>query len=240
VAYDNPFILRKNAKPGFIVSPRQKKYEKQFVRQQVDGRYSLKEAAELIAKAAKTRTENVLIDLTRDVLAKSLAVFEPGSQARYHPKKVRGDYEEAYWDDLNAWLVSNEPRIKFEFQDPNKPSRTDRTATDKPEVIGDTTTIQESGTGNNAERWKLEAVKLGKAYLAAWRNQSYEPTKQDAALYVEGEFSTHGIYGDRNEVLDAAYIERHALKGITGHPPGFKSKKPKVPEGMRGKLPKPR
>ena len=87
-------------------------------------------------------------------------------------------------------------------------------------------------------KWKTEAVALAMIYIKAWRDAGYEPTKKDAALYVEGELSTSGIYGERKEVLDAAYIERWALEGITGRSPGAKSKKPKVPEGSRGKLPK--
>lgn len=88
-----------------------------------------------------------------------------------------------------------------------------------------------------AKAWATKAIDLAKIYIDAWRNAGYSPTKQDAALYVEGVFSTDGIYGDRKQVLDSAYIERHALKGITGKKPGAKSKNPKVPDGLRGKLP---
>ncbi len=88
-----------------------------------------------------------------------------------------------------------------------------------------------------AKAWTTKAIDLAKVYIDAWRDAGHSPTKQDAALYVEGVFSTDGIYGDRKQVLDSAYIERHALKGITGKKPGAKSKNPKVPDGLRGKLP---
>ena len=95
-----------------------------------------------------------------------------------------------------------------------------------------------SGAPESAEPpWKTEAVMLGNKYIKAWRDEGYEPTGADAALYIEGEFSTLGIYGKHKEVLDAAYIYRHALTGITGNKPGHKSKKPKIPEGKRGHLP---
>jgi hypothetical protein len=95
-----------------------------------------------------------------------------------------------------------------------------------------------SGAPESAEPpWKTEAVILGNKYIKAWRDEGYEPTGADAALYIEGEFFTLGIYGKHKEVLDAAYIARHALTGITGNKPGHKSKKPKVPDGKRSKLP---
>lgn len=95
----------------------------------------------------------------------------------------------------------------------------------------------DAGTVNSKHPWAPEAVRLASEYITAWREEGYEPTKQDAALYIEGGFSTRSIYGTRGKVLDAAYIERWGLAGITGRSSGFKSKKPKVPEGSRGKLP---
>lgn len=87
------------------------------------------------------------------------------------------------------------------------------------------------------DEWTNKARNFAQTYIDEWRKAGFSPTKQDAALYVEGVFSTDGIYGDRGQVLDAAYIERHSLTGITGNKPGSKSKKPKVPDGQRGKLP---
>jgi hypothetical protein len=88
-----------------------------------------------------------------------------------------------------------------------------------------------------APPWKERAVCLANEYLSAWRNEGYEPTGEDAALYVEGKFSTLGILGVRGEFLDWATIKREALTGITRRKPGAKSKKPKVPKGQRGNLP---
>lgn len=93
------------------------------------------------------------------------------------------------------------------------------------------------GNPKLTKTWVEEARKVASEYICAWLKEGYAPTKSDAALYVEGVFSTKGIYGDREETLDRAYIERHGLKGITGNKPGQKSKSPKVPDGMRGKLP---
>lgn len=86
--------------------------------------------------------------------------------------------------------------------------------------------------------WIQKAYEVAKHYIGEWRKAGYEPTKQDAALHVEAVFSTEGIYGSNEKVLDRAYIERHALRGITGKRPGHKSKKPKIPSEMREYLPK--
>jgi hypothetical protein len=86
--------------------------------------------------------------------------------------------------------------------------------------------------------WKQEAVKLANEYISAWRTKGYEATGEDAALYVEGVFSTREIYGKRGKFLDRATIKREALKGITGRKPGAKTKLSKVPTGQRENLPK--
>lgn len=88
------------------------------------------------------------------------------------------------------------------------------------------------------EPWIGNARRMANQYIDAWRNAGYEPTRKDAALYIEGEFSTQNMVGSRGTWLSSTYIERHALKGITGRPPGSKIKGKKIPEGERGNLPK--
>ncbi|MBL8420705.1 MAG: hypothetical protein JNK92_08720 [Dechloromonas sp.] len=88
------------------------------------------------------------------------------------------------------------------------------------------------------QRFLREKInELAKIYLQEWRDAEFEPTKQDVALYLEGELSSQGLTGTRGKFLDQRYIERHYLTGITGRPPGYKLKKPKIPDGQRGGLP---
>ena len=87
------------------------------------------------------------------------------------------------------------------------------------------------------QAWVKTAKDMGKVYVEQWRADGKEPTVADVASYLEGEFSTRGIYGARGKVLDSGYITRSALTGITGRAKGYKSKKPKVPSGRRERLP---
>ena len=80
-------------------------------------------------------------------------------------------------------------------------------------------------------------IELASIYLQQWRAAEFEPTKQDVALYLEGELSSQGLTGTRGKFLDRGYIERHYLTGITGRSPGYKLKKPRIPNGQRGELP---
>ncbi|MEI8363777.1 MAG: hypothetical protein WCG35_11255 [Betaproteobacteria bacterium] len=89
----------------------------------------------------------------------------------------------------------------------------------------------------NKQMWLDEARKLAENYIKKWRLNGYEPTAEDAALYVEGEFSTRGIYNTRGKAIERNAIRKEALIGVTGHKKGFKSKKLKVPANKRGKLP---
>lgn len=82
------------------------------------GRYRLEEAADALDQHTGTSAKDWLGKLEKAVLEDHLLVYRPGEQARYRPKAVRAYYDEAYWDDLNAWLKANEPRVKFQFAEP--------------------------------------------------------------------------------------------------------------------------
>ncbi|WP_143136807.1 hypothetical protein [Burkholderia ubonensis] len=82
------------------------------------GRCTLQEAADALEQHTGTAAEDWLAKLGQAVSNDHLPVYRPGEQARYRPKIVRPFYEEAYWDDLNAWLKADEPRVKFQFTEP--------------------------------------------------------------------------------------------------------------------------
>ncbi|MEM5371634.1 hypothetical protein V4C53_37180 [Paraburkholderia azotifigens] len=82
------------------------------------GRYTLQEAADALEQHTGATAKDWLVKLEQAVPNDHLPVYRPGELARYRPKTVRAYYDEAYWDDLNAWLRTNEPRVQFQFAQP--------------------------------------------------------------------------------------------------------------------------
>lgn len=86
-----------------------------------EGRHSLREAADVIAGPLGIY-DLILARLESAALNGELPVYSPGQLVRheYPPDGVvRGFYEEAYWNDLNAWLAKHEPRVKHRFEAPH-------------------------------------------------------------------------------------------------------------------------
>ena len=84
-----------------------------------EGRYTLEEAATQIKQETGEPADEMLEKLMQAVSNDELPVYEPNKKARYKSKTVQGVYEEVYWNDLNTWLGSNEPRLGYIFQDPD-------------------------------------------------------------------------------------------------------------------------
>lgn len=108
------------------------------------GRYQIGEAAEQLELHAGERADTMIDKLSKAAFEGNLPVHLPGEKARHaYPQNgmvrsnvstlpggisyfagtdwrqhVRDFYEEAYWDDLNAWLAENEPRIDWKFPAP--------------------------------------------------------------------------------------------------------------------------
>ncbi|WP_446900901.1 hypothetical protein [Burkholderia sp. YIM B11467] len=93
-------------------------WQQQDEERRTAGRYRLQEAADALEQHTGTTAKDWLVKLEQAVLNDHLLVYRPGEQARYRPKTVRPYYDEAYWDDLSAWLKANEPRVKFQFAEP--------------------------------------------------------------------------------------------------------------------------
>ncbi|NYH26058.1 hypothetical protein [Paraburkholderia bryophila] len=92
--------------------------EKQDEERRTAGRYRLQEAADALEQHTGTSAKDWVVKLEQAVLNDHLLVYRRGEQARYRPKTVRAYSDEAYWDDLNMWLKTNEPRVKFQFAEP--------------------------------------------------------------------------------------------------------------------------
>lgn len=91
-----------------------------------EGRYTLEDAARLIADSTNERYEEILIKLERAAASGDFPMYEPGRNQKYEylradgaKKPVRTIYEEAYWNDLNEWLEQEEPRLFMVFQFPS-------------------------------------------------------------------------------------------------------------------------
>lgn len=108
----------KAAKAADESAAEQAQYARQAKEKQAAGRYTLKEAADAIATRGE-RVETLLRKLIAAAENGTLPTYGPGELARFRGKPVRTFYEEAYWNDLNEWLATNEPRLVFRFPEPS-------------------------------------------------------------------------------------------------------------------------
>jgi len=98
---------------------RAEQYEKQRVAKKAAGRYTLEEAAALVATNAGEPERDVLALLLNAVNEGKVVVHKPGRTLPYRPTTVSKFYEEVYWDDLNAWLNGINFRKPWRFPPPN-------------------------------------------------------------------------------------------------------------------------
>jgi hypothetical protein len=89
------------------------------------GRYTLRQAAASISANSEENFQAVLSRLVRAAEAYEFPMYAPGrfqkivyGTGRGEAHHVREFFEEAYWDDLNAWLETHERRIAFRFHNP--------------------------------------------------------------------------------------------------------------------------
>lgn len=108
------------------------------------GRYTLEEAAQYVADNSTADAESMLSKLKGAAASLALTVYLTGSNERHTDmmraasvrcggeargfrtaggRIAQGD-EEAYADDLNAWLAKNEPRLNWEFPTFHAPAAT--------------------------------------------------------------------------------------------------------------------
>lgn len=94
----------------------------------LEGRYTLKEVIDVLSKRANEDAIQMEHKVTLAVHKRSLPVYLPNKHARYlyEDHDINGKVsvinlkrERVYWDDVNAWLDREEPRITFRFPDPS-------------------------------------------------------------------------------------------------------------------------
>lgn len=150
-----------------------------------NGRYTLEEAASMLAEHAGMRFESALSKLIEAVEREELPVYEPGRNETYQPKTVREFYEEAYWNDLNAWLKLKEPRIGYEFPEPSTSTKStpqvDKRGVTKQEILSVTWPTASGAPPlenilKNIPKWAEEAcTKVGRRGKGAGGSHLWNP-----------------------------------------------------------------
>jgi hypothetical protein len=107
--------------PRFLVKEEMHRlYREQNEAKRAAGRFTLEEAA-LHISGNTENVQEVCAKLMRAALSGDLPVYLPGKLTKHdygNDNTVREFYEEAYWEDLNKWLIANEPRLPFRFSTP--------------------------------------------------------------------------------------------------------------------------
>ncbi len=88
------------------------------------GRYTLEQAAALLATDGGESFKPMLQKLTAAARSGRLSMHNPGENARRDygatdSSVLRIFHEEAFWDDLNAWLSEFESRVTYRFPNPS-------------------------------------------------------------------------------------------------------------------------
>ena len=143
------------------------------------GRYTLEEAALLIECEAGERFKTVLSRLQSAARAGELPMHNPGEMFRRYyssenSSRVRGFYEEVYWDDLNRWLESFEPRVTWRFPEPSTRTKTPK----DPARFNHDTDLQSLA---NAEAVQFQ------------RDKGRAPTKHEVANRLQKDFPTYAV-----------------------------------------------
>ncbi|MDA8120303.1 MAG: hypothetical protein M0Z85_09775 [Gammaproteobacteria bacterium] len=157
------------------------------------GRYTLREAAEAFAENTGEQLRVMRDKLMAAVESGALRVYAPGSEISYRSETVRDFYEEAYWNDLNAWLADAEPRSSWRFPEPTIAMLARKQREQEAEHV--------AAGGFRAYVLKQEAVRT------ASEDRGY-PVSPDAFTVKE--------YDSAQERLDAAASKKFALRSPCG------------------------
>ena len=83
-----------------------------------EGRYTLQEAGALLDSETNNGGEALLMAAA---MSGVLKVYAPGNRAEFPFTEVKEhrNYLEAYWNNLNDWILANVKRITFRFPSPS-------------------------------------------------------------------------------------------------------------------------
>jgi len=114
-----------NAFKEFLAEPDTARDEQYAEIRRKTGRYSLEEAAEIIAKEAGAGYTQIYDKLVRDAESHVLTSYMPCSNAPQEYGSGKGQYQkvsshiECDWEGLNDWLKVKIPLVKYRFPNPD-------------------------------------------------------------------------------------------------------------------------
>lgn len=187
------------------------------VRVDAPERYTLEEAADAIGRATDERAALMRSKLMRAAGAGTLPTYEPGTNARYehdtYPNgqpRVREWYEQAYWNDLNAWLDAYEPHVQWRYPQPchlTGPTPASTTVQQQP--------VSEDGPSTRYD-WPIAAREIAASLRPRHPKKNLD---QVAELVREEMLRRHadgesGMTGRGNKVPSAGTIRREAMQNM--------------------------
>jgi len=183
-----------------------------------NGRMTIDEAARLIGQSGEDREDHAREKLEQAALEGTLAVYPPGATGRYLKLRMSdgrprirsfASYLRCYIEDLNGWLQTYEPRIQFRL--PRSEAMEQRKPADVAASTGQPKTARQEA------EWVPIAQKEARRIIERDRGRtpSLFPSQNLIAEEVARVLEARNIVGKLGVPLTAAYIKRHALKGIS-------------------------
>lgn len=190
------------------------RYAAQEAEKQAAGRYNLEEAAKLISASGEASEEQMLEKFVSAAQAGNLPTYMPGRNARNEYasqigrfKKPDTFYDECFWDELNEWLATAEPRIRYRFPVPSE--------TALPAALP-TTPMPQTGT-EIASGVTSESTNTGE-----WRPPGKEPNTSVGKLAVKAAWEIECTEGRR--ATDIQVMDRLQKWADNGSEPAFLKK----------------
>ncbi|MDE3022688.1 MAG: hypothetical protein KGI54_12660 [Pseudomonadota bacterium] len=184
---------------AFTLNVRKFKYREQEKKKQAEGRYTLKEAAEILEKEGEARDGQMLAKLMKAVESGELKAYWPGCKDRYSGKQTQDNYEEVYWDELNEWLNEHEPRISFRFTKPEN-------------AASPGTPMQATKHEAHGKQWQEQARKIADEFFDSDTANNCRNSLAGYSERVMMEMQKKNIHGPRGRIVNPRTIQREALQ----------------------------
>lgn len=207
---EEPFALGAQLERSILLVDEFAEYVTQFgidvdiAKEDPGERFTLEQAAQEIVDATGERYETILSDLETAVGNYDLTVHRPGELAKYVPITVRTFYEEAYWDDLNAWLEQSHPRIAWRFSAPASNPKAGEEQ-DQSESTASKTTQRTDWITRMAEDMFDDSLAIPEGGKSKLR----EKALQNAALFTESTFEKAWQAAKKNGAVEMANVEKY-------------------------------
>jgi hypothetical protein len=183
-------------------------YAQQEVEKRAAGRYTLEEAAQLIAVGCGEAFESVLASLRASVLSGDLKTYNPGRALKVIYGKQSGqnsevcdNYEEVVWSEVNEWITRNGLQgFRFPAPQPASASNQSKTPSD--------------GESSEPKAWVIEARRIADTLaLKRWSSGHREITARNICNAVADKLSSDGRYHGARGARTGNNVRNIALKG---------------------------